>query len=167
MPDSLPAHRAYSMVPLFSPSTKRDELSVSLPDGVLSFRATDAAPAFIVKFSLEGETLEAIMPLHAARMMIEVLEGAIRDSNWALPGEPAADDGASGNPLALRPAPHPDEFVLASVDANGRIAAWTRFHGEDPAFVGQTLLEQGGEGRTLKLMTSEGVCAALAAEAAA
>ena len=67
------------------------------------------------------------------------------------------------DPFEWLPVGDPDDFVLAALDPSGRIAAWTRFHGEDPADVGRTLLEQGGAGRTLRLMTSEGVRHALAA----
>jgi len=155
MSDPTPAHRAYCMVPLFLPTVSRDKLALEMPDGIIAFRKATSAPALLVKLSLEGEVIHALMPLHAARMMAEVLAELL--------GEKAR---VAAEPAQPEP-PAPDDLVLASVDAEGRIVAWTRFHRDDPAFVGKTLIDQGGEGRTLRLMTSDSVCAALAAEAAA
>ena len=81
-----------TLVPLLSPSVKPDRMEVALPDGLLAFRPTTAAPAVFMKVVLEGEALEAIIKIEHARLLRDAIS-AILD---------AAEAEAAAAPEATR-----------------------------------------------------------------
>ncbi|MEE3098596.1 MAG: hypothetical protein VX463_02380 [Pseudomonadota bacterium] len=93
-PDALETQLIYAHVPLFSPTIKPDRLDVALPDGLIALRPTTAAAALLVKVVIEGEALQAIIPLRAAASLRDALTAMISEAASCRMADAAAPEAA-------------------------------------------------------------------------